>query len=286
MVADRQGSLNGRARPRRPRPPREPPRTDDYHLGDDDEAASLRPDERAPGQPASTAKKKAGQEWASHAEALADWTMKRMVNRADAWGQFLPVDRRETGKAQTRKGELTREVLVRHYQGARVSDLVGLHTTSKDNSSRWLGIDVDLHGEPNEEKQGHNRKAAKKLCRRAKELGLRPPADRQQRQGRLPPHPGLPRTRAHSHRLRLRAVAGARLAATRALGGSGDVPATASPEAGPVRQLLAPPQPPSYPRPPRESVDEDEMGLWRGGHQDHPRHQGNVGQDDTGRGTP
>jgi hypothetical protein len=97
-----------------------------------------------------------------------------MVNRVDAWGKYLPLDERAKGKARTAKGELTKTILIRHYRGAEPSDLVGLHSTSPDDHSLWLGIDVDQHGEVDKEKERRNRAAAIKLFERAKGLGFRP----------------------------------------------------------------------------------------------------------------
>ncbi len=98
--------------------------------------------------------------WAASAHALAEWTMERMVNRTDAWGQYLPLDERAKGKAITRKGKLDLSIIIRHYQAKVVSDLIGLHSTSATNTSRWLGIDLDHHGTPNKERKLRNRAAA------------------------------------------------------------------------------------------------------------------------------
>src|SRR5262245_16259739 len=53
------------------------------------------------------------QQWAAQARQLAAWTGKWLVNRTDAWGQYLPLGERDKGKAQTRKGQLTEGVLIR-----------------------------------------------------------------------------------------------------------------------------------------------------------------------------
>src|SRR5438094_919607 len=89
------------------------------------------------------------QAWADHAADLAAWAKKRLVNRTDAHGQYFPLEQRspEKGNGRTRHEELTEAVLARHFRGAEVSDLVGLHTTSADNHSRWLALDVDQHGD-------------------------------------------------------------------------------------------------------------------------------------------
>src|SRR5579859_5937928 len=113
--------------------------------------------------------------WASNAELLADWTMQRFVNRTDAWVRYLPLDERtDNQKARTAQGSLTREKLARHFRGAKVSDLFALHTTSADNTSRWVGIDIDHHGERDATIKRRNRKAALTLYKSAKDLGFRP----------------------------------------------------------------------------------------------------------------
>jgi hypothetical protein len=104
-----------------------------------------------------------GAAWASRAGDLADlfW---RYVNRTDVWGSYLPLDRRGartlpdgrevtylgpiTRPAVVRRGLefLTRPLLVRHFQGSAVEHVIGLHSTSLDNTSRWGGVDIDWHG--------------------------------------------------------------------------------------------------------------------------------------------
>jgi hypothetical protein len=115
-----------------------------------------------------------GRAWAAWATDLAKWTMKWLVNRTDAWGAYRPFHRRQSGAALTQKGELTQATLVRHYEGAQVADLVGLHTTSARNSSRWLAIDIDWHGPRDPEKQRQLRGAARALWKRARALAFDP----------------------------------------------------------------------------------------------------------------
>src|SRR5688572_5127797 len=86
------------------------------------------------------------QAWADRADELAEWTLKRMVNRTDAWGAYLPHASRKAKKQQdgttrhetavTAKGTLTKAILARHYAGANVGHLVGLHSTSETNTCK------------------------------------------------------------------------------------------------------------------------------------------------------
>src|SRR4051794_35960128 len=91
--------------------------------------------------------------WRANATELAAWTWSRLVNRTDVWGGYLPLSRRtKTEKIVTKpppakRGGVTLKpaILRRHFAGAAVSDVVGLHTTSADNTCRWFLIEIDRH---------------------------------------------------------------------------------------------------------------------------------------------
>jgi hypothetical protein len=104
--------------------------------------------------------------WADRAGNLAGWAWERLVNRADVWGAYTPPERRGhgyvrpdgtaakvpanyTAPSPARHGRvlLTQEVLARHFRGRRHEDVVGLHSTSPENGSRWAGVDIDWHGD-------------------------------------------------------------------------------------------------------------------------------------------
>jgi hypothetical protein len=103
--------------------------------------------------------------WSARAAELARWTWP-FVNRVDVWGGYRPLHERgreytnaagevkklgapTTRPAPSRRGQilLTEEILTRHYASGRLQDIVGLHTTSPDNTSRWGLGDIDRHGE-------------------------------------------------------------------------------------------------------------------------------------------
>ena len=101
-----------------------------------------------------------GEEWAERASELADWAMERLVNRKDVWGQYsvlTPAERRREGKSykamtlpkKEMRGEdmVTIDKLTRHFRSRhhRKPQIIGLHTKSKETTSRWFGIDIDLH---------------------------------------------------------------------------------------------------------------------------------------------
>jgi hypothetical protein len=60
----------------------------------------------------------------------------------------MAVDKSETRPPRELRGAvlLTIEVIERHFAGRDVGDLIGLHTTSPQNTSRWFCIDIDYHG--------------------------------------------------------------------------------------------------------------------------------------------
>ncbi len=79
------------------------------------------------------------QPWKDNAEALADWTFARVVVRRDVLGITLPDGRRITGH-----DPLTKELLIRHYQGL---ENIGAHLISPDDLCLCLTADVDAHDE-------------------------------------------------------------------------------------------------------------------------------------------
>ncbi len=94
------------------------------------------------------------EEWHRYAEELAEWAMKRLVNRRDVWSQYtlrngvigvvmLPI------KELRKKGNhmVTIKKLARHFAGEKPSDLIGLHSISDHSTCKWFAIDVDLHNE-------------------------------------------------------------------------------------------------------------------------------------------
>lgn len=128
----------------------------------------------------------AGLAWRARAEELAEFTLLHLVNRTDVWGAYLPRRRRIrledgteqktwTAPAKRRRGveTLTLPVLARHYAGADVGDVIGLHSTSPANTSRFLAFDFDNH-EGTTEKAAANRDAAERLCDVLRAFGLSP----------------------------------------------------------------------------------------------------------------
>jgi hypothetical protein len=123
--------------------------------------------------------------WAARADELALWAQARLVNRLDAWGAYTPPERRgreyvrrdgTTAKVPvnyTAKGRLTPGLLARHFRGARHEHIIGLHTTSPDNSCRWGAVDIDRHGDSGNDPAA-NLAAAVAWHDRLRGLGLSP----------------------------------------------------------------------------------------------------------------
>jgi P4 family phage/plasmid primase-like protien len=118
-----------------------------------------------------------GDRWAKRATDLAVWADKYLVNRRDAFGHYVTVEHRKDPDltAYTDKNSLTLEVLQRHFEGKSTGDLIGLHSTSRDQDgtcrSRWAAVDVDRHD--NSVDAAVTWKAAKSLYERARNLGFR-----------------------------------------------------------------------------------------------------------------
>jgi hypothetical protein len=123
-------------------------------------------------------------EWSKGAPALASWTFKHVVNRHDAFGHYIAVENRKDPDltAFTDKNALTLAVLQRHYEGQSTGDLIGLHSTVRDEAqgegeaaacwSRWLGVDIDCHDESVD--TAVTLEAGGRWFDRARELGFDP----------------------------------------------------------------------------------------------------------------
>jgi hypothetical protein len=106
-----------------------------------------------------------GAGWVARADELAAWAW-RLVNRTDVWGGYRPPH--ERGRSYTRAGgtaatlghvttrplpadrgrvRLTPAVLARHFRATAPEHVVGLHTTSPENTSLWGAVEVDRHGD-------------------------------------------------------------------------------------------------------------------------------------------
>jgi hypothetical protein len=111
-------------------------------------------------------------QWSAAAAELASWTEARLVNRTDAHGSYLPLDRRKPQKnAITRHNAPTHDVLVRHFEGHDQGHLVGLHAIAPDGRCKWLALDIDAHGGPTDDPEA-NRRYALQILDRLEQNGL------------------------------------------------------------------------------------------------------------------
>ena len=94
------------------------------------------------------------EEWQRYSERLAEWAMKRIVNRRDVWSQYtlshgqigvvmLPIKERRVKGSEM----VTLNKLRRHFAGEAQNHLIGLHSISDHSTCKWFAIDVDLHNE-------------------------------------------------------------------------------------------------------------------------------------------
>jgi len=112
-------------------------------------------------------------EWEDRAGDLAQWAMDNLINRKDVWGQYsvlTPTERRREGrsyKAMTLPQKHLRgndmvsiDKLTRHFASRhqRKPQIIGLHAKSKETTSRWLGIDVDMHDDSKTNAEDHARR--------------------------------------------------------------------------------------------------------------------------------
>jgi len=101
--------------------------------------------------------------WQLHHEKLASWAMQRLVNRDDRYGCYG-----DSGNAYTSDKPLSKASLNTHF-GAGM--LVGLHSTSADETCRWLAFDLDNH-DKDPEVAARNFDDAIRICNQLTELGI------------------------------------------------------------------------------------------------------------------
>src|SRR5580698_8224444 len=93
-----------------------------------------------------------GGEWRDRAKDLAQWSMSNLVNRTDVWGRY--VRRKDDNTTQVitapfrdERGKvfLDHDSLRKHFRRNQPSGQLGVHSASRDLTSRWLALDIDLH---------------------------------------------------------------------------------------------------------------------------------------------
>src|SRR4051794_1490750 len=103
-----------------------------------------------------------------YADGLTAWTLERMVNRDDAYGGYY-LDPGGRARSCTAKGPVDYALLHKHFAADRI---IGLHSTSKADTCRWLTIDVDRHDGDPEDFVEKNEGYARHLFAGLRDLGL------------------------------------------------------------------------------------------------------------------
>ena len=116
--------------------------------------------------------------WNNHARKLAQWVAKHLLNRDDVWGQYRSLNKRNVPDKHPKTGAIrynadgtnktkyvkiytinsgenydpdvhvTAELLENHFRGKDHGHLVGIHTTSKEGTCRYLLVELDAHEDP------------------------------------------------------------------------------------------------------------------------------------------
>jgi hypothetical protein len=143
----------------------------------------VRPDTLSPLKDDADASPMTGEDdaWRERARELANWAWGRCVVRTDVWGGYTREVTPQGAKTQplTRPAvrdrgrvELSRATLRAHFEASDTHAVIGLHTTSPDNTSRWGAVEVDRHGEGGDTKA--NRTGILALYRRLVKRGFHP----------------------------------------------------------------------------------------------------------------
>src|SRR5262249_32102337 len=106
---------------------------------------------------------------------LAEWTWRLLVNRVDVWGHYGSNGTYTAPAGKELRGQvlLTEADVAQHFRATRRAHILGLHTTSPDNLSRWIAADIDQHGEGGNDPAA-TLNAALAWYERARALGFRP----------------------------------------------------------------------------------------------------------------
>jgi hypothetical protein len=91
-------------------------------------------------------------EWRARADELATWALTHLVNRTDVWGRYVRNRAEARSRAVTApfrdergKVALDHDSLRKHFRQAEPGGQLGVHSAGRDQTSRWLAIDIDRH---------------------------------------------------------------------------------------------------------------------------------------------
>lgn len=113
--------------------------------------------------------------WVRNSARLAKFICEHFTNRDDAYGRYVALDARSgKNKARTIHEGATEEVVIQHFRATDRGDIIGFHATSKQNTCRWLVLDIDQHGDPNPEAELRNEKAVFDFASMLSDFGAKP----------------------------------------------------------------------------------------------------------------
>ena len=124
--------------------------------------------------------------WRKYAGELAAWAWERLVNRTDCYGRyyqrlqglhandFFVMDRPIPVGNCTVWRPLTSDRLRRHFMTLDTHGIIGLHSTSSDDTCKWVEWDIDQHDPGVTALAERNYVAAMAWYRRLREIGFVP----------------------------------------------------------------------------------------------------------------
>ena len=118
-------------------------------------------------------------DWKRYSGALSEWAWSRLVNRHDAWGGYRKLSNGSI-KTYTDKRPVTKPALVDHFRGVLVR---GLHSISLEGTCKWLGLDIDAHGQKTEEQIAVNEAFAVERFNYLRAAGFNPLLESNKRGG-------------------------------------------------------------------------------------------------------
>ncbi|NQV26185.1 MAG: hypothetical protein HQ518_17660 [Rhodopirellula sp.] len=103
--------------------------------------------------------------WADHAEQLADWGCKRFINRDDRVLRYLSEsERSDNCKVIAATRPLSIADLISHFTCSDRSKIQIAYAIAPDNTCRWGAIDIDAHGDYDEDRAKSNLVAAETIA--------------------------------------------------------------------------------------------------------------------------
>lgn len=113
--------------------------------------------------------------WADQATALAQWTQRCLVNRSDLWQAWVAkswwsnqIESREV------RGLLSERRIIEHFAATNSTQLLAVHSSSLQQTTRWLAILVERQGKNDPVTPGVNFQAILIWFEMLESMGFRP----------------------------------------------------------------------------------------------------------------